>query len=169
MIRSGETKARVSDIFAVSTNSELTRLLAESGVEGSAEDELIVEREVTANGKSRAFVGNRPVTTAFLRHLAPVLGDIHGQNEQQNLSVAAAQRNLLDDYAQAAVLRATVTSLFSDWRQAGENWPSSIAMNRRSCVCSTSGAFSAKRSKNCSVLLSSFLREPRLDNPFYTL
>ncbi len=120
MIRSGETKARVSGIFAVSTNSELTRLLTESGIEGSADDELIVEREVTANGKSRAFVGNRPVTTSFLRQLAPALGDIHGQNEQQNLFAAAAQRNLLDDYAQAAILRANVAGLFSDWRAAGE-------------------------------------------------
>ncbi len=120
MIRSGENKARVSGIFAVSTNSELTRLLTESGIDGSADDELIVEREVTANGKSRAFVGNRPVTTAFLRQLAPALGDIHGQNEQQNLFVAAAQRNLLDDYAQAAMLRANVAGLFSDWRAAGE-------------------------------------------------
>ena len=120
MIRSGETKARVSGIFAVPANSEIIRLLTDSGIDGSAEDELIVEREITANGKSRAFVGNRPVTTVFLRQLAPALGDIHGQNEQQNLFVAAAQRNLLDDYAQAAMLRANVARLFSDWRQAGE-------------------------------------------------
>ena len=119
MIRSGENKARVSGIFAISANSDLTRLLSESGIEENTEDELIVERELTSNGKSRAFVGNRPVTTAFLRQLAPALGDIHGQNEQQNLFVAAAQRNLLDDYAQANVLRANVARLFSDWREAG--------------------------------------------------
>ena len=120
MIRSGESKARVSGIFAVGANSELTRVLTESGIEGSVEEELIVEREITANGKSRAFVANRPVTTAFLRQLAPALGDIHGQNEQQNLFVPAAQRNLLDDYAQASALRANVSRLFSDWREAGE-------------------------------------------------
>lgn len=119
-IRSGETRARVSGIFAVEPSPELNRLLEEAGIEHAAEEELIVEREVTANGKSRAFVGNRPVTTAFLRQLAPALGDIHGQNEQQLLFTAPAQRNLLDAYARATELRAKTAQLFSDWRAAGD-------------------------------------------------
>ncbi len=119
-IRSGETRARVSGIFAVEPSPELNRLLEEAGIEHAAEEELIVEREVTANGKSRAFVGNRPVTTAFLRQLAPALGDIHGQNEQQLLFTAPAQRNLLDAYVRATELRAKTAQLFSDWRAAGD-------------------------------------------------
>lgn len=120
MIRSGETRARVSGIFSVEPSTELNRLFADAGIEHAAEEELIVEREVTANGKSRAFVGNRPVTTTLLRQLAPSLGDIHGQNEQQLLFTAPAQRNLLDAYARAADLRAKTAQLFSDWRAAGD-------------------------------------------------
>jgi DNA repair protein RecN (Recombination protein N) len=71
---------------------------------------------VTANGKSRAFVGNRPVTTAFLRQLAPLLGDIHGQNEQQMLFTAQAQRQMLDAYAKTEALREQVSQLFTRWR-----------------------------------------------------
>lgn len=118
MIRSGQSRARVSGIFSVEITPELSALLDQAGI--SAEDELIVEREVTTNGKSRAFVSNRPVTTAFLRQLAPALGDIHGQNEQQLLFTADAQRQLLDAYARATALKRQVARIFAEWRETGE-------------------------------------------------
>jgi DNA repair protein RecN (Recombination protein N) len=120
MIRSGEAKARVAGIFSLAPTEQLTRVLSGAGIEQDGDEELIVEREIAANGKSRAFVGNRPVTTAFLRQLAPVLGDIHGQNEQQQLFSAPAQREILDEYARAQELRGRVADLFRQWRETGE-------------------------------------------------
>jgi DNA repair protein RecN (Recombination protein N) len=120
MIRSGEAKARVSGIFELDCTPDLRRMFADAGIEYQGDEEVIVEREITANGKSRAFVGNRPVTTAFLRQLAPALGDIHGQNEQQLLFTTPAQRQLLDEYAAAEELRTRVGRVFADWRSAGE-------------------------------------------------
>src|SRR3954447_6133143 len=120
MVRSGEAKARVTGIFAIPNTTEVHQLLSEAGIEHDGDDELIVEREVAAGGKSRAFVGNRPVTTAFLRQLAPALGDIHGQNEQQLLFTAQTQRELLDEYAGTDDLRSQVTAVFNAWSEAGE-------------------------------------------------
>ncbi len=120
MIRSGEAKARVSGIFALEWTEEIKALLSEAGIEHSGDEELIVEREVAANGKSRAFVANRLVTTGFLRQLAHALGDIHGQNEQQQLFTAQAQRDVLDEYARAEELRGEVARIFGEWRQIGE-------------------------------------------------
>ena len=117
MIRTGETRARVSGIFSAETDG-VPALLTEAGIE--AADELIVEREIAAGGKSRAFVANRPVTTAFLRQLAPALGDIHGQNEQQLLFTAATQRSLLDEFASAEELRNQVSHVFAEWRATSE-------------------------------------------------
>ncbi|MBV9502013.1 MAG: DNA repair protein RecN, partial [Acidobacteriaceae bacterium] len=91
-----------------------------AGIEPADEDELIVEREITANGKSRAFVANRPVTAAFLRQLAPALGDIHGQNEQQSLYSPQSQRDLLDEFAGAKDLRQRVAQVYAEWRGLGE-------------------------------------------------
>jgi DNA repair protein RecN (Recombination protein N) len=119
MVRSGQARARVSGIFSLQNKPEAAALLSESGVELDGEEELIVEREVAANGKSRAFVANKPVTTAFLKLLAPVLGDIHGQNEQQLLFTAVAQRQLLDEYAKVEGLRAKVGEAFALWRSLG--------------------------------------------------
>lgn len=120
MIRSGETRARVSGIFSIAVRPEVTAMLVEAGIDETNDGELIVEREIMANGKSRAFVANRPVTTGFLRQLAPALGDIHGQNEQQSLFNAQAQRDLLDSYAKAEELSEEVRRLFSEWRELGE-------------------------------------------------
>jgi DNA repair protein RecN (Recombination protein N) len=118
MVRSGETRAHVSGIFAIAQTAEVRTLLDEAGIDCS-EDELIVEREISAAGKSRAFVANRPVTTAFLRQLAPALGDIHGQNEQQQLFSAYSQRDLLDEYAGASELRENIADAYTAWRELG--------------------------------------------------
>lgn len=120
MIRSGENKARVTGVFVLESGNELQNLLSEAGIEREGDEDLIVEREITSNGKSRAFVANRPVTTAFLRQLAPILGDVHGQNEQQSLFSMPAQREILDEYARAVTLRIAVADLFSQWRALGE-------------------------------------------------
>src|SRR5512140_1271773 len=82
MVRSGEQRARISGRFAVT--SELVAELDSAGF--AVEDsEVLIEREILAEGKSRAYIGSRPAAVALLRELAPRLGDIHGQHEQQAL------------------------------------------------------------------------------------
>ncbi len=118
VVRSDAQRARVSGVFSVKAGGGLTALLDEAGLE-LEDGELILEREVTATGKSRAFVGNRPVTTQFLRQLAPFLGDIHGQNQQQALFTETTQRALLDEYARVGELRGRVAKTFEQWRECG--------------------------------------------------
>ena len=59
---------------------------------------MIIDREILAGGKSRAWISSRPVTAALLRDLAPYLGDIHGQHEQQRLFSREAQLAVLDEF-----------------------------------------------------------------------
>src|SRR3954471_14138176 len=95
MLRSGATRARVAGIFEVPKSVE--RVLSEAGIE-LEDNELLIEREILAGGKSRAFAGSRPVTAAVLRDLAPALGDIHGQHDQQRLFSSDAQLEILDSF-----------------------------------------------------------------------
>ncbi len=113
VVRSGAASARVAAIFQAPQASEARALLEEAGVE-TEDGELLVEREVLASGKSRAFAGGRGVTASLLRALAPWLGDIHGQNEQQQLFSAAFQLALLDASAGTSVEDAR--KAFADWR-----------------------------------------------------
>ncbi len=117
MIRTGEERALVSGIFEIPDDVRLRELLEQAGI--SAEDgELLLEREITAAGKSRAWAGSRPVAAAFLRDIAPFLGDIHGQHDQQKLFSAEAQRELLDGAAGAQELLAQVREAWQGWRAA---------------------------------------------------
>jgi DNA repair protein RecN (Recombination protein N) len=107
MIRSGEERARIAGLFDVRENPQALRVLATAGLE--AEDgELLIEREILAGGKSRAYAGSRPASVALLKDLAPHLGDIHGQHDQQLLFSAEAQRDMLDAFAGTEELLAPV-------------------------------------------------------------
>ncbi len=117
MIRTGAERALVSGIFELPSDPRLQALLEQAGI--AAEDgELLVEREITASGKSRAWAGSRPVAAGFLRELAPFLGDIHGQHEQQRLFSPAAQREMLDAAAGALSILAGVREQWRAWRAA---------------------------------------------------
>ncbi len=116
-VRSDAERARVSGVFAVNRDGELASTLTEAGIEFEDGD-LIVEREIGTNGKSRAFVNNRLVTTQLLRQIAPFLGDIHGQNQQQALFTETTQRELLDAAAQLAPLKQQVAAVYHKWKDA---------------------------------------------------
>jgi len=118
MIRTGEHRARVAGIFDVREQAAIRKLLEPSGLEAE-EGELLVEREILASGKSRAFVGSRPVSVSLLKDLAPFLADIHGQHDQQLLFSPDAQREMLDAFGAHRELVERVDSVFSNWRTAG--------------------------------------------------
>jgi len=115
MVRAESDRARVSAIFEAPRDRTCVALLDAAGVE--VEDgELLIEREVLAGGKSRAFVASRPVTAALLREIAPFLGDIHGQHEQQQLFSSEAQLLLLDEFAGLDERREQAGALFREWK-----------------------------------------------------
>jgi len=117
MIRTGEPRARVAGIFDVHDHAAIRRLLEPAGLE-IEDGELLIEREILAGGKSRAFVGSRPVAASLLKELAPFLADIHGQHDQQLLFSADAQRDLLDAFAAHGDLLDRVAALYQQWRSA---------------------------------------------------
>ena len=114
MVRTGSDRARVTGIFELTP--EASRILQDSGIEVEDED-LLLTREVGSNGKSRAFAANQPVTAALLRELAPALGDIHGQHDQQRLFEPAAQRDILDSFAANAGLLGQVATAYQAWSE----------------------------------------------------
>jgi DNA repair protein RecN (Recombination protein N) len=116
MVRAGAARARISGIFELTPSPALSSILEAAGVE-LEDNELLVEREVQPNGKSRAFAGNRPATAALLRDLAPHLADIHGQHDQQQLFSSEIQCQMLDAFAKAEPLLARVAESFSRWKQ----------------------------------------------------
>lgn len=117
MIRTGEERALVSGIFEIPGDARLHELLEQAGI-GAEDGELLLEREISASGKSRAWAGSRPVAASFLRDIAPFLGDIHGQHDQQKLFSPEAQREMLDEAAGAQALLEQAREAWQGWRGA---------------------------------------------------
>jgi len=79
--------------------------------------ETIVRREVTPQGRSRAFVDGALVTSTALREAAGWLVDLHGQHEHQVLLDPAAHLDLLDQFSGLMPDRDAVASAFRDWQR----------------------------------------------------
>lgn len=113
MLRTGAEKARISGIFEAPDDAGV--LLSGAGIDLEGE-EIIIDREILAGGKSRAWIGSRPVTAALLRDLAPYLGDIHGQHDQQRLFSREAQLTLLDEFAGLNPAVSELERVYREWR-----------------------------------------------------
>ncbi len=117
MVRTGESRARVAGIFDVHDHAGVRRLLDSAGIE-IEDGEALIEREILASGKSRAFIGSRPVSAALLKDLAPLLADIHGQHDQQLLFIPEAQRDMLDVFAGNQDTLSRLADLYRGWKAA---------------------------------------------------
>ncbi len=100
LVRTGEDTATVEAIFDTADGRE-----------------LIVRREVSALGRSRALVDGVLCTSATLRDTCGDLVDLHGQHEHQLLLDPAAHLDLLDEFAGAGAERGRVAAAFARWQQ----------------------------------------------------
>jgi DNA repair protein RecN (Recombination protein N) len=114
MIRSGKERARVSGVFEI--GAAAGNVLEQAGFE-TEDSELLLDREIQANGKSRVYVNHRLASVSLLKELAPHLGDIHGQHDQQLLFENSAQLAMLDAFAKAGDRRAKVGELYAAWKR----------------------------------------------------
>jgi len=80
--------------------------------------EIIVRREVNAQGRSRSFVDGALVTATALKELGATLVDLHGQHEHQALLDPDVHLDLLDSYAGLAGEREAVQRAFESWTAA---------------------------------------------------
>lgn len=97
LLRTGEEQATVSAVFSQVGGACLS-YLSENGFD--AEDELLLQRTLAADGKVKARLNGRALTQGMLRELAAFLVSIHGQNENQRLLDRATQSAVLDSIAE---------------------------------------------------------------------
>ncbi len=103
LVRTGTQKARVEGIFSLDDESEITDILAENGIDVE-DNEMIVLREISADGKSICRINGVAVTLALLKKIADKLADIHGQHEHQLLLNKDSHLGFLDSFGGEEVL-----------------------------------------------------------------
>jgi DNA repair protein RecN (Recombination protein N) len=114
LVRTGEESGTVEALWHSEPGAAFA---AERGlpVEG---DEIVVRREVAANGRGRATVNGALVPVALLRELGARLAAIHGQHEPQGLLDPATHLDLLDEHAGLGALRDEVAAAWGPLRTA---------------------------------------------------
>ena len=112
LVREGAEQGQVTAVFELSKEHPARRLLAENGL--ANEDELIVRRVQIADGRTRAFVNDQPVSVQVLRALGAVLVEIHGQHDERAFIEAGTHRALLDAFGG---LEAAATEVRGLWQE----------------------------------------------------
>ncbi len=110
LVRTGSAKACIRATFRglpASVQSQLEK----NGYEAS--DEMMLYREITADGRGLCRVNGLPASASFLREISSDLLTIHGQHDSQNLTNSKKHLALLDRYAQNADLFADYHALFT--------------------------------------------------------
>ncbi|MDQ3918915.1 MAG: DNA repair protein RecN [Acidobacteriota bacterium] len=117
MIRAGERQASVEGLFTLGAHPQVEAMLEEAGVSVQArgEVELVIRRELSAEGRGRVFVNNRLATLSLLRSLRPLLVDIHGQGTQQTLFDPDTHLELLDAFADLTAAREELAARYRRW------------------------------------------------------
>ena len=116
-VRTGARQARVEGVVRADDVPEVLSLLAEAG--GDLDDDrLLLARQVSSEGRSRAFAGGAGVPAAALGRLADALVAVHGQSDQHRLLRAGAQRDALDRFAggEVTALRARFQRGYGEFR-----------------------------------------------------
>lgn len=100
-VRSGTDGLWVQAVFDVSDDKAIKKLLTEQGLD--AEDDLFLKRQISAAGKSRAFINGVQVPLNVLKSIGAHLVDIHGQHENQALLKQEAAMLLTDAFGGEAL------------------------------------------------------------------
>ena len=119
-IRKGQDQAFVEGRWLLSKDA-LDRITS-SGIEVE-DQELILSRSVSSEGRSKAVVSGRSVPVGILSEIGEHLVVVHGQSDQIRLKSAAAQREALDQFAGSAleVIATQYAEVFASWKQASSS------------------------------------------------
>lgn len=112
VVRHGEERAVVSCVFEMTPGAAV--VLEANGIDSEG-DEVLLRREIAANGKGRVFVNNQPATVGVLKLLAPELALVHSQGETMGAFDQAQQRTLLDRFGEIAT--DAVAGAYAAWRE----------------------------------------------------
>lgn len=113
VVRTGAEHARIEAVFDAAPSDALAAVLDEFGIP-SADDSLIVSREISRAGRGVARVNGRAVPLSCLQRVSRLLVDVHGQGDHLTLLRVAEHLRFLDGYAGLEARRETVARLATE-------------------------------------------------------
>lgn len=117
-IRTGATRAEISAEFDIQSQPDIKQWLINNELD--EDNDCLIRRTVSDDGRSKGYINGRPVPMQSLRELGDLLIDIHGQHAHQSLLKRHLQRQALDDYAGHQELVKNVSNAYQQWRTLRE-------------------------------------------------
>ncbi|MGE5501789.1 MAG: DNA repair protein RecN [Ignavibacteriales bacterium] len=118
LVRRGASQAVATAIFALPPDHAVWAYLDEKGLSYERDEDLVLRRALSADGRSRAFVNDQATSVGVLKDLGALLLEVHGQHETVGLLDPRTHRPLLDAFGQLDT--GSVASAWSAWRAARE-------------------------------------------------
>lgn len=113
LVRMGQTSAVVTACFDLPPQSLAYKILEEHGIK--VDSELLLRRVITADGKSRAFINDQPVSIGLLKMIGDELVEIHGQFDR--LLEPRYHRDFIDGFAKSQSVLEKVRQRYQDWHR----------------------------------------------------
>src|SRR5215217_614091 len=118
LVRRGAQTASATAIFAPPADHAVWAILDEKGLAYERDEDLVLRRQLSADGRSRAFVNDQATGVAALKELGALLLEVHGQHETVGLLDPRTHRQLLDAFGGVSV--GATAKAWSGWRAARE-------------------------------------------------
>ncbi|MGO9460895.1 MAG: DNA repair protein RecN [Rhodomicrobium sp.] len=115
LVRKGAQSASVAASFDLPAGHPAAGLLGEHGFEEG--EALVMRRVQLADGRTKSFLNDRPVSTGLLRQLGRLLVEIHGQHDDRALLDSSSHRYLLDQFGGLLPETRAVSRLWDRWRE----------------------------------------------------
>ncbi len=123
LVRIGQKQGQVSAIFDVPVGHAVFEILRQNDLDGGnadGEEPVILRRIQSADGRTRAYINDQPVSVALLRSVGQLLVEIHGQHEERAMIDPTAHRNLVDAFGGLTKERNSVAEAHRDWKDAAK-------------------------------------------------
>ena len=120
LVRSGAAQASVTALFAPPPSHPAWTLLDARGLAYEPGEDLVLRRQLSADGRSRAFVNDQATGVGVLRELGALLLEVHGQHEAVGLLDGRNHRALLDAYGRLEPDSAAVRAAWAEQGAARE-------------------------------------------------
>ena len=120
LVRRGAPQASATAVFSLPQGHPVFTALAEKGLEADEGGELVLRRQISADGRSRAFVNDQAASVGVLRDLGALLLEVHGQHDAVGLLDARTHRALLDSYAGGGEALRACRAAWTLWRKLSD-------------------------------------------------
>lgn len=118
LVRSGAGSGSVSAALEIALGHPAYEVMQENGLDVEDGEDIILRRHITADGRSKAWINDTPVSRSILAQIGDALVEVHGQHDDRGLLDAKAHMSLLDAFGEHGAILKNIENDYAELRAA---------------------------------------------------